>query len=146
MWWQERFFFNIAEGGTFGWAAPHGNSFGIQVSHSITNGGRSFGAVDFYQAVATYSRPVNRNWGFAAGFLYSNSESISDGQGKSFLHGTQGTITLSRRLNRDWNLSSYYALIHQDQNYYGNLGLPLAVTTSGIGVTVQYAWNDSMGR
>jgi hypothetical protein len=139
-------YWNVAEGGTFSWAAPHGNSLGAQFSHSVTNGGGLFGAVKFYQVVATFNRPVSRNWSFAAGFLYGNSVSISNYEGQSYLDSTQGTVTFSRSINRDWNLSSYYALVHQNQNYYGNLGLPTSVTTSGIGVTVQYAWNHSLGR
>ncbi|MGA2372200.1 MAG: hypothetical protein ACLPPV_09295 [Candidatus Korobacteraceae bacterium] len=143
---QHATYWNVAEGATFSYAAAHGNSFGAQYSHSITNGGGLFGAVTFYQAVVTYNRPINRAWSFSAGALYSNSESVSNIEGQSYLHGTQGTVTFSRKLNQDWNLSSYYAIIHQDQNYYGNLGLPTSVLTSGIGVTVQYAWNHSLGR
>jgi len=139
-------YWNVAEGATFSWAAPHGNSFGAQYSHSITNGGGIFGAVRFYQIVATYNRPVNRNWSFSAGLWYSDSQSISDYEGQSYLYSKQGTITFSRKINQDWNLSSYFALIHQNQNYYGNLGLPTSVSTAGIGVTVQYAWNHSVGR
>jgi hypothetical protein len=143
---QHSVYWNVAEGATFSWAAPHGNSFGAQYSHSITNGGGLFGAVRFYQAVATYNRLLNRNWNFAAGFLYSNSVSISTYSGQSYLHSVQGTATFSRKINQDWNLSTYYALIHQDQNYYGNLGVPTSVLTSGIGLTVQYSWNHSLGR
>jgi hypothetical protein len=143
---QHSTFWNVAEGATFSWAAPHGNSFGAQYSHSVTNGGGLFGAVVYYQAAATYNRLVNRDWSFSAGFLYSNSVSISTYEGQSYLHGLQGTVTFSRKLNQDWNLSSYYAIVHQDQNYYGTLGLPASVLTSGVGVTVQYAWNHSLGR
>ncbi len=139
-------YWNVAEGATFSWAAPHGNSFGAQYSHSITNGGGLFGAVRYYQVVATFSRPVNRNWSFAAGAWYSDSQSVSNYEGQSYLYSRQGTITFSRKINQDWNLSSYFALVHQNQNYYGALGLPASVTTTGIGVTVQYAWNHSVGR
>ncbi len=139
-------YWNVAEGATFSWAAPHGNSFGAQYSHSITNGGGLFGAVRYYQVVATFNRPVNRNWSFAAGAWYSNSQSVSNYEGQSYLYSRQGTITFSRKINQDWNLSSYFALVHQNQNYYGALGLPASVTTTGIGVTVQYAWNHSVGR
>ncbi|MGD0931879.1 MAG: hypothetical protein ABR902_14605 [Candidatus Korobacteraceae bacterium] len=139
-------YWNVAEGATFSWAAPHGNSFGAQYSHSITNGGGLFGAVRYYQVVATFSRPVSRNWSFAAGAWYSDSQSVSNYEGQSYLYSRQGTITFSRKINQDWNLSSYFALVHQNQNYYGALGLPASVTTTGIGVTVQYAWNHSVGR
>ncbi len=140
-------YLNVAEGATFSWAAPRGNSFGLQYSHSITNGGGLFGAVHYYQAVATYNRLLTRKWSFAAGALYMNSLSVSDiGGGPSYLRGLQGTVTFARQINNAWNLNAYYAIIHQDQNYYGDLGLPTSVLTSGIGVTVQYAWNHSLGR
>jgi len=142
---QHAIYWNVAEGATFSYAAAHGNSFGAQYSHSITNGGGLFGAVTFYQAVVTYNRPINRAWSFSAGALYSNSQSITN-QGQSYLHGTQGTVTFSRKISQAWNFSSYYAVIHQDQNYYGDLGLPTSVLTSGIGATVSYAWNHSLGR
>jgi hypothetical protein len=143
---QHATYVNVAEGATFSWAAPHGNSFGVQYSHSITNGGGLFGAVHYYQAVATYNRLLNRNWSFAAGALYMNSTSISNYAGQSYLHGLQGTVTFARKINQAWNLNAYYAIIHQDQNYYGDLGVPTSVLTSGVGVTVQYAWNHSLGR
>jgi len=143
---QHASYLNVAEGATFSWAAPHGNAFGAQYSRSITNGGGLFGAVHYYQAVATYNRLVNRNWSFGAGVMYMNSVSVSDYAGQSYLRGLQGTMTFARKINQDWNLSTYYAVIHQDQNYYGNLGLPTSVLTSGLGVTVQYAWNHSLGR
>lgn len=144
---QHASYVNVAEGATFSWAAPHNNSFGTQYSHSITNGGGLFGAVHYYQAVATYNRPVNRSWSFAAGAMYMDSVSVSDiGGSPSYLRGLQGTVTFARKINQAWNLNTYLAIIHQNTNYYGALGLPSSVLTSGIGVTVQYAWNHSLGR
>jgi hypothetical protein len=105
-----------------------------------------FGAVHYYQAVGTYNRLLNRNWSFAAGALYMHSLSISDYEGQSYLRALQGTVTFARTINRAWNLNAYYAIIHQNQNYYGALGVPTSVLTSGVGVTVQYAWNHSLGR
>lgn len=143
---QHAKYVNVAEGATFSWAAPHGNSYGLQYSHSITNGGGLFGAVHYYQAVATYNRLLNRNWSFGAGALYMHSLSISDYEGQSYLRALQGTVTFARKINQAWNLNAYYAIIHQNQNYYGDLGVPTSVLTSGVGVTVQYAWNHSLGR
>jgi hypothetical protein len=137
---------NIAEGATLTWSAPHRNSFAVQTTHSITNGGGLFGAVKYYQATASYSRPLTRNWNFAAGALYGHSDSISIYQGDDYLHSTQATVTFARKINEAWNLNAYYVYIHQKQNYAGYSGLPETVATSGIGLTVQYAWNHSLGR
>jgi hypothetical protein len=137
---------NVAEGGTFSWAAGHNNSFGAQYSHSITNGGGLFGAVHYQQATGTYSRQLNRNWGLSAGVFYGNSVSISEFQGQEYLHSIQGTISLTRKLSPAWNLGAYYVYIHQKDNYFGTLGLPQTVDSTGAGVTIQYAWNHSLGR
>lgn len=143
---QHNRFFNMAEGGTLSWAAGHGNTFGLQFSHSIVNGGGVFGAVKFYQATATYNRPLNRNWGLGAGFNYGNSTSISTYQGKQYLYASQGTVSLNRHFNEAWNFSTYYVFIKQTQSYYGITTLPISLTTNGVGVTVSYAWNHSLGR
>ncbi len=142
---------NVAEGLTVTYQAPHHNSFALQASNSITNGGGLFGAVKYYQATGTFSRPINRAWTMALGLLYAHSDSISSGGGgglasDQFLHSVQGTISFSRKLNNAWNLSTYYAYIHQTQNYYGQFGVPSTVDTSGLGLTVQYTWNHSLGR
>ena len=137
---------NVAEGLTITYQAPHRNSIAVQASNSITNGGGLFGAVKYYQATGTWSRPVNRAWNMAVGFLYSHSDSITGVSGDQYLHGTQGTISFARKLSNAWNLSTYYAFIHQTQNYYGQFGLPNTVNTSGLGLTVQYTWNHSLGR
>lgn len=137
---------NVAEGATIAYYGPHQNNFGLQASNSITNGGGLFGAVKYYQFTGTYSRPVNRVWSMALGLLYAHSDSISSVNGDQFLHSQQATISFSRKLNYAWNLNAYYAYIHQTQNYYGQFGLPTSVDTSGLGVTVQYTWNHSLGR
>ncbi|MGA2904868.1 MAG: hypothetical protein ABSD98_13615 [Candidatus Korobacteraceae bacterium] len=139
-------YLDVAEGGTFSWSAAHNNSFGAQYAHSITNGGGLFGAVRYYQATATYGRPLSRTWSVAAGFLYGNSNSVSQYQGAYYLHSAQGTVSFARAINRAWNLSTYYVYIHQKDNYYGTLGLPSTVISSGAGITLQYAWNHSLGR
>jgi hypothetical protein len=137
---------NVAEGVTITYLAPHHNSFAIQGSNSITNGGGLFGTVKYYQATLTWSRPISRAWTMAMGFLYGHSDSLTNTQGDQFLHSAQGTISFSRKFNTAWSLSTYYAFIHQTQNYYGQFGLPQTVDTSGLGLTVQYTWNHSLGR
>jgi len=137
---------NVAEGATIAYYGPHQNNFGLQASNSITNGGGLFGAVKYYQVTGTYSRPLNRIWSLAVGLLYSHSDSITNFSGDQFLHAAQGTVSVSRKLNEAWNLNAYYAYIHQTENYYGTNGLPTTVDTSGLGVTVQYTWNHSLGR
>jgi hypothetical protein len=137
---------NVAEGATLTYQAPHHNSLALQASNSITNGGGLFGAVKYYQFTGTYARPINRQWNVAVGLLYAHSDSITSSTGDQFLHSAQGTVSFSRKLNNAWNLNAYYAYIHQTQNYYGQYGLPTTVATSGLGVTVQYTWNHSMGR
>jgi len=143
-------YLNVAEGATLTYAAPNHNNFALQGSNSITNGGGLFGAVKYYQVTATFSRPINRDWGMAVGLLYGHSDSLnslsSGGASDQFLHAAQGTVSFSRKLNNAWNLNAYYAYIHQTQNYYGQFGVPTTVDTSGLGVTVQYTWNHSLGR
>jgi len=137
---------NVAEGGTLSYQAPHNNSFALQASNSITNGGGLFGAVKYYSFTGTYSRPLTHNWSFAAGGLFSHSDSLSNFNGDQYLHGIQGTINFNRRINDAWNVNAYYVFIHQVQNYYGQFGLPTTAVTSGLGLTVQYTWNHSLGR
>ncbi len=139
-------YLNFAEGFTLTYAGSHHNSFALQGSNSITNGGGLFGAVKYYQFTGTYARPINRVWNAAVGLLYAHSDSITMEEGDQFLHNVQGTISVSRKLTNAWNLNSYYAYIHQKQDYYEQAGLPTTVATSGIGVTVQYTWNHSLGR
>lgn len=137
---------NVAEGVTITYLAPHRNSIALQGSNSITNGGGLFGAVKYYQATATWSRPINRAWNMALGFLYAHSDSITGTTGDQFLHSAQGTLSFNRKLTNAWTMNAYYAFIHQTTNYYGQFGLPYTEDTSGIGVTVQYTWNHSLGR
>lgn len=143
---QHHNYVNAAEGANVVWQASNSNSFGMQFSHSITNGGGLFGAVHFTQIAGTFSRPLNHVWNFAAGALYARSDSITNFNGDQYLHGLQSTINFSRRIKEAWTFNGYYAYIHQTQNYYGALGLPVTLATSGLGLTVQYSWNHSLGR
>lgn len=138
--------FNLGEGGTISWAAGHNNTMGLQFSHSIVNGGGLYGAVKFYQVTATFSRPLTRNWGLGAGFNYANSKSISAYQGAQFYYAPEGTVSLTRRFNNALNFSMYYAFIKQTENYNGVGSAPITLTTNGIGATVTYTWNHSLGR
>ena len=137
---------NVAEGATLSYSAPHNNTFAVQASNSITNGGGVFGAVKYYAVTGTYARPINRNWSFAAGGLLSHSDSLSTFSGDQYLHGIQATVNFNRRFNDAWNMNAYYVFIHQVQDYYGQFGLPTTALTSGLGLTIQYAWNHSLGR
>jgi len=137
---------DVAEGATLTYQAPHQNSFAMQASNSITNGGGLFGAVKYYSVTGTYSRPLTHNWAFAAGGLLSHSDSLSNFNGDQYLHAIQGTINFNRRIGDAWNMNAYYVFIHQTQNYYGQFGLPTTAETSGLGLTVQYTWNHSLGR
>ncbi|SRR5579875_676650 len=143
---QHNSYFNMAEGATFRWQAPRGNTFGAQYSHSVANGGGLFGTVRSYQVTATYSRPINRNWRLGIGFYYLNDTSLTPQLGNTFLRGEQATIGFTRQLNDAWKLQGYYAYAHQVQNYGTFFGLPTNLDTSALGLTVSYVWNHSMGR
>jgi hypothetical protein len=143
---QHHSYINAAEGANVTWQATPSNSFGVQFIHSITNGGGLFGAVHFTQVAATFSRPLNHVWNFAAGGLYAKSDSVTPINGDQYLHGLQSTVNFSRRIKEAWTMNAYYAFIHQTQNYYGVFGVPVTLTTSGLGITVQYNWNHSLGR
>ena len=143
---QHSSYLNVAEGGTLTWAASPKNVFAVQANNSITNGGGLFGAVKYYSFTGTYSRPINRNWSFAAGALLSHSDSLTNFSGDQFIHSAQGTLTFARRINDAWNMNAYYVLIRQKQNFYGPFGVPTTTGTSGLGLTVQYTLNHSLGR
>ncbi|HUI83748.1 MAG TPA: hypothetical protein VL240_05965 [Candidatus Binatia bacterium] len=137
-------FVNLAEGATFRWQASSSNSFGLDFSHQVTNGGGVLGAVNYYQVAATYSRPLTRAWSLGAGYVYSSSLSVSGFRADQYLYGSQGTVGVSRRVFNDaWTLNAYYAFIHQSQNYFG---LPATLTTSGLGFTLRYVWDHPFGR
>jgi len=143
---QRNSYFNVAEGGSVSWIASSKNAMGLQYVNSITNGGGVFGAVKFYQVTATYGRPLTRKWRLGAGFVYANSSSISNYNGSQYLYSSQGTVSLGRQLNEALTLNTYYSFIHQTQNYYGLLGVPVTLTTSGVGFTIRYTWNHALGR
>lgn len=143
---QHHSYIDAAEGANLTWQATTANSFGLQFSHSITNGGGLFGAVHFTQVAGTFSRPLNHTWNFAAGALYAKSDSVTPIGGDQYLHGLQSTVNFSRRIKEAWTMNAYYAFIHQTQNYYGIFGVPVTLTTSGLGLTVQYNWNHFLGR
>jgi hypothetical protein len=143
---QHNTYFNIAEGGNFTWTASNHNSISGQFSHSVVNGGGIFGAVKYYAATATYSRPLTRVWNFSAGFNYSNSKSISTYQGDQYLYATQGIVSASRSFSRALFFSGYCAFVHETQNYYGLLGVPQTLSTSGVGFTLRYSWDHALGR
>jgi hypothetical protein len=139
-------YFNIAEGGTVTYTTARNDSFGLQATHSVTNGGGLFGAVNYYQATATYAHPLNRDWNLGAGLLYGYSKSVSGYNGEQYLKSLQGTVSASRKIGEQWRMTAYYIYIHQNQNYYGIYGAPTTLDTSGLGFTITYAWNHSLGR
>lgn len=134
---------NVAEGGTVRWKAAANNFFGLDFAHQITNGGGLLGAVNFYQVTTTFSRPLTNMWFLNFGAYYSNSLSISQFAANQYLDSLSGAIGVGRKLfNNHWTANAYVALIDQKQNY---VGLPSTVTTSGLGVTLSYAWNHALG-
>src|SRR6185369_6689185 len=54
--------FSLAEGGTFKWDRSQRDSFGMEFSHSVNNGGLNVGVATINQATMTYNRGLNRNW------------------------------------------------------------------------------------
>ncbi len=142
---QHNSYLDAAEGGSITWQVSPNNAFGAQVSHSVTNGGGLFGVIKAYQASATYSRVLARKWTLVLGFLYMDDVSLLP-QLESFLRSDQGTIGLTHTINDSWSLRTYYAYMHQSSNYYSFNGLPINGDISGLGLTLQYVWNHSLGR
>jgi len=106
--------------------------------------GGILGAAYIYQITATYGRPITREWNLGAGLNYNHSNSVSEIEGDQYLHATTGTIGVNRRLfNDSWNFSAYYAFIRQSENY---VGLPAVTSSNGLGVSIRYSWNHSLGR
>ena len=134
---------NLAEGATFAWSGTR-NALRFGFRHQNTDGGGFLGTVRLYQVTAEYRRPLTSRWDFSTGFSYNNSRSISLYSGNGFLNAQTATVNFSRNISQSWYATVYYAAIHQSQRYalpvVSNLG------TNGVGVSIQYNWNHSLGR
>ncbi|HTV65699.1 MAG TPA: hypothetical protein VMD98_08845 [Bryocella sp.] len=141
---QHQSSWSVAEGGTLGWRITPVDSLHVMVSRGVSNVGGILGAAYIYQITATYGRPITREWNLGAGLNYNHSNSVSEIEGDQYLHATTGTIGVNRRLfNDSWNFSAYYAFIRQSENY---VGLPAVTSSNGLGVSIRYSWNHSLGR
>ena len=136
---------SVANGGTFDWRIGNSDRLSVQGSHGVSNAGGLLGAADIYQITGTYSRPIWRVWALGVGVSYNNSTTVSQlTRIAQSLRATNGTIGLSRRVfNDSWNVNAYCAVIHQSQNYFG---LPVNISTSGLGFTIRYIWSHGFGR
>ena len=135
---------SVAEGGTFKWIISPKNELNVQGSRGVSNAGGILGAADIYQVTATYGRPVSRAWNLGVALQYDDSTSISNFRAAQYLKSFNGTVGFNRKLFNDaWTMSAYFALIQQNQNYFG---LPDKSFTSGVGVTIRYVWDHRLGR
>ena len=135
---------SLAEGGTLKWRISPSNEVNLQASRGVSNAGGLLGAANIYQATATYSRPLSRAWNLGAALQYNDSTSVSNFRAEQYVKAFAGTVNVSRRLfNNSWTMNAYFALIHQNQNFFG---LPDKSFTDGLGVTVQYVWSHGLGR
>ena len=134
---------SVAEGGTFQWKISPRDELDFQGSRGVSNSGGILGAANIYQAVLSYSRPVNRVWNFGVGLNYSYSKSVSTFRAEQYLKSLSGTVGFSRDLfNRSCEFNAYYALIKQSQNYFS---APTNSATSGLGFTLRYVWDHGLG-
>ena len=136
--------FDIAEGATFTWAAPH-NAFHARFSHRVTNGGGLLGVVRLYMFSADYRRPLNARWAFLAGVMYGNNVSISAFQANEYLNSLMAQVGVSRTINQAWSANMYYAVIDQRQNNIPGYSTPHWIDNR-IAITLQYSWGHSLGR
>jgi hypothetical protein len=137
--------FNLAEGGSLKLKLRTADSFGLDFSHGVSDGGALLGVSNIYSATAAYNRVLGHGWILGAGALYGNTKSVGFARADQYLRSITGTVGFTRKLfNSDaWLLNAYYAFIHQSQNYTGT---PLVVGTNGFGFTVRYNWNFGLGR
>jgi hypothetical protein len=112
--------------------------------HQNSDGGGLLGTVRLFQITGSYRRELNQRWNFSAGVSYNDSLSVSQYHANEFLKATQGTVTVSRNFAQAWNAAVYYALIHNNQNYYSIE--PTSLGTNGVGFTLRYSWGHSLGR
>ncbi len=135
---------SVAEGGTFKWQISPRDTISAMGSRGVSNAGGILGAASIYQFQGTYSRPLTRAWTLGAALNYSNSNSVYSYRAAQYLKSFTGTVGVSRKLFNDaWNMNAYFALIHQNQNYFG---LAEPASTSGLGFTIRYVWAHGLGR
>jgi hypothetical protein len=83
-------------------------------------------------------------WGFGLGGLYQDSKSITHYRANQYLKSWAWTAGFNRRLFNDaWSLNAYYAYLWQSQNY---IGFPGKTSANGVGFSIRYGWNHSLGR
>lgn len=133
---------NVAEGGTLSYF-KNTNSFRINFSHRVTDGGGILGATDMWQATAAYARPISRLWGFSSAIMFSKSDSISHYRADQYWNAAQGMLNFTRKIGESWNGSVFLLFIDQKQNFYGTPGTS---ATAGIGLSLRYVWGHSLGR
>jgi hypothetical protein len=136
--------FSVAEGGTLKWRKSSYDSFGVNFSHNVSNGGLNVGVASVYQLSATYNRRLNRVWTMGASLWGAKNNSINAFRGDLYLNNVAGTLGVSRRLFNDaWAFRGYYLYVRQKQNY---IGLPSTTSDNGLGFEVRYAWHFGLGR
>jgi hypothetical protein len=136
--------FDVAEGGTFAWTAPH-NTLRFKFSHRVTNGGGLLGVVKLYLVTADYRRALSQRWAFQANLLYGNNTSITSFTGNEYLDSLTATAGLWRNINPSWAASFSYSVIDQKQNNIPGYTIPHWIDNR-IAFSLQYNWGHSLGR